>query len=54
MGLRRLEIFNFFSAFRALYTSESDDYRGQIRTFKVDPRSVKVDPLPANSDYCRF
>ena len=43
MGLRPLEIFNFFQCEDRLYTSESDVYRRQILTYKDGPRTERVD-----------
>ena len=43
MGLRPLQIFQFLQRGDRLYTSESDVYRRQILTTKVDPRAVRVE-----------
>ena len=40
MGLRLLEIFQFFQYGDRFYTSESDFYRRQILTYKDGPRTV--------------
>ena len=45
MGLRRLEIILLLQRGDRLYTSESDVYRRQILTAKVDPRAVRVSIL---------
>ena len=46
MGLRPLVIFLFLQCGDQLQSSESDVYRRQILTTKVDPRAVRVkDPL---------
>ena len=37
-----------------LLTAESDVYRRQILTSKVDPRAVRVNPFSAYHDYGRF
>ena len=42
MGLRPLEIFLLLQHGDRLQTSESDVYRRQILTTKVDPRAVRV------------
>ena len=48
MGLRPLEIFVLLQCGDRLWSSESDVYRRQILTTKVDPRTVRVkeDGLP--------
>ena len=45
MGLRPLEIFLLLQCGDRLQSSESDVYRRQILTTKVDPRTVRVKPL---------
>ena len=42
MGVRPLEFFLILQREERLYTSESDVYRRQILTYKVDPRAVRV------------
>ena len=42
MGLWRYTFSNSFSVRDRLYTSESDVYRRQIMTCKVDPRAERV------------
>ena len=42
LGLRSLEIFQFFQCGDRLYTSESDVYRRQILTYKDGPRTERV------------
>ena len=42
MGLRPLEIFLILQCGDRLQSSESDVYRRQILTTKVDPRAVRV------------
>ena len=42
MGLQTFEIFSLLQCGDRLYTSESDVYRRQILTIKVDPRAVRV------------
>ena len=42
MGLRPLEIFVLLQCADRLWASESDVYRRQILTTKVDPRTVKT------------
>ena len=42
MGLRPLEIFQFFQCEDRLDTSESDVYRRQILTYKDGPRAERV------------
>ena len=54
MGLRPLEIFLLSQCGYLLWTSESDVYRRQILTSKVDPRAVRVNPFSANHDYNCF
>ena len=44
MGLRPLEIFLLVQRGDRLKSSESDVYRRQILTTKVDPRAVGVNP----------
>ena len=45
MGLRPLEIYFLLQCGDRLYTSESDVYRRQILTTKVDPRAVRVNKV---------
>ena len=42
MGLRPVEIFQFFLYGDRLYTWESDVYRRQIPTYKDGPRTERV------------
>ena len=42
------EVSSFFQCRHRLYTSESDVYRRQILTSKVDPRAVRVNPCGTN------
>ena len=42
MGLQQLEIFSLLQCGERLKMSESDVYRRQILTTKVDPRAVRV------------
>ena len=42
MGLRPLEIVQFFQRGKRLYTSESDVYRRQILTYNDGPRAERV------------
>ena len=53
MGLRPLEIFNFFQCEDRLYTSESDVYRRQILTYKDSPRAERVDPRQCGRCHAR-
>ena len=50
MGPRSLEIVLLLQCRDRLYTSESDVYRRQILTNKVDPRAVRVKGLSATID----
>ena len=45
MGLRPLEIFLLLQCEDRLWSSESDVYRRQILTTKVDPRAVRAKGL---------
>ena len=54
MGLRILEIFLFLQCEDRFLTSESDVYRRQILTTKVDPRAVRGNPLPAKLSNLNF
>ena len=44
MGLRPLEIFQFFQCGDRFYTSESAAYRRQILTYKDGPRAQRAKP----------
>ena len=54
MGLRQLVIFLFLQRGDRLQSSESDVYRRQILTTKIDPRAVRVNPISAEHDNNRF
>ena len=45
MGLRPLEIFLLLQRGDRLWSSESDVYRRQILSTKVDPRAVRVEDI---------
>ena len=53
MGLRPLEICLLLQRGDRLYTSESDVYRRQILTYKVDPRAERVNTLLVSGIHTR-
>ena len=53
MGTKEILFRNLHKCLSQLYSADVDCSR-QILTTKVDPRAVRVNPYPADHDYCRF